>query len=112
MDAVSSYRANAARLVVGTDVPVELARYLLLAVHTTFGHKWGVEQELLALYDAGADEGKMAESIALPFWAAGVNRMIDACEVWLELMRADRVPASESFRVWAETAGQGAMPIK
>ena len=112
MDAVAAYRSNTERLAAGSDVPVELARYLLLAVHTTFGHRWGVEQELLALYAAGADEGKMAESISLPFWAAGVNRMIDACEVWLELMRTNRVPASESFQVWAETAGQGAMPIK
>jgi hypothetical protein len=111
MDAVATYRRAAARIVDGTTVTVELAHYLLLAVHTTFGHQWGVEQELLALYDMAADEGKMAESISLPFWAAGVNRMIDASEVWLELMRSQRVHASEPFRVWAETAGQGAMKI-
>lgn len=110
-DAVASYRRAAERLVADHDVPIELARYALLAVHTTFGHAWGVEQELLALYDAKAHEGKMAESISLPFWAAGVNRMIDASEVWLELMRSGRVNASEPFLVWAETAGQGAMPI-
>jgi len=110
-DAVASYRRAADRLAAAHDVPVDLARYALLAVHTTFGHAWGVEQELLALYDAKAHEGKMAESISLPFWAAGVNRMIDASEIWLDLIRHNRVPASESFRVWAETAGQGAMPL-
>jgi len=111
LDTVRAYRRAAERIVAGSDVSVELARYLLLAVHTTFGHEWGVEQELLALYDEGGDEGKMAESISLPFWAAGVNRMIDACEVWLELMRSGRVKPSEPFRVWAETPGQGAMPL-
>lgn len=111
MDASKTYRRHAERIAGWADVPIEHARYLLLAVHTTFGHKWGIEQELLALYDARADEGKMAESISLPFWAAGVNRMIDASEVWLELIRSGRVAASESFRVWAETPGQGAMPI-
>lgn len=111
MDAVEAYRRAAARLVEPHDVPLHLARYLLLAVHTTFGHKWGVEQELLALYDTGGDEGKMAESISLPFWASGVNRMIDACEIWLQLIRSGRVPASDSIRTWADTAGQGAMPI-
>ena len=111
-DAVESYRQNVADMVARCpDVPLELAHYALLGVHTTFGHGWGVEQELVALYDMGADEGKMAESISLPFWAAGVNRMIDASEIWLELMRSGRVNASEPFRVWAETPGQGAMPI-
>jgi hypothetical protein len=111
LDAVASYRRAAQRIVAGSDVPLELARYLLLAVHTTFGHAWGVEQELLALYDEGGDEGKMAESLSLPFWAAGVNRMIDACQIWLKLMRSGRVQPSEPFRVWAETSGQGAMAI-
>lgn len=111
MDAVSAYRRAAKRLIEGHDVPIELARYALLAVHTTFGHAWGVEQELLALYDLKADEGKMAESISLPFWAAGVNRMIDASEIWLALMRSGRVTASPPFQAWAETAGQGAMPL-
>ncbi|MBT2304862.1 hypothetical protein J7E70_31075 [Variovorax paradoxus] len=45
------------------------------------------------------------------FLAAGVNRMIDASEVWLELMRSDRVRASEPFWARAASAGQGAMKI-
>ena len=111
MDAVAVYRQAAMRSIEGCGVSIELARYLLLAVHTTFGHAWGVEQELLALYEIGAHEGKIAESISLPFWAAGVNRMIDASEVWLDLIRSNRVAASEAFRAWADTEGQGAMAI-
>lgn len=110
-DAAASYRRASQRMAEQAAVPVDLARFALLAVHTTFGQKWGVEQELIGLYESRAHEGKIAESISLPFWAAGVNRMIDACEAWLELIRSNRVAASESFRVWAETAGQGAMPI-
>ncbi len=83
----------------------------MLAVHTTFGHRWGVEQSLLALYEVGAHEGKMAESISLPFLAAGINRLIDASEIWLELIRSGRVSASEPFRVWAESSSIGALKI-
>ena len=111
MDATAAYRRAAERLIEGSGIAVELARFLMLAVHTTFGHAWGVEQELLALYDLGAHEGKMAESISLPFLAAGVNRLIDASEIWLELIRQKRVNASESFQAWADTAGQGALRI-
>ena len=92
-------------------VPLELAKYMMLGVHTTFGHRWGVEQTLLALYETGGDEGKMAESISLPFLAAGINRLIDASEIWLELIRSGRVTPSEPFRIWAETSKLGALKI-
>lgn len=111
LDSVAAYSAAIRRALEGTDIPELLARYATLAVHTTFGQAWGVREDLVFLYDSAGDEGKMAESVSLPFWAAGVNRMIDASEVWLELIREGRVHASESFQVWAQTPGQGAMPI-
>lgn len=111
MDARSAYRAATEKLVNGCDVPIDLARYLMLAVHTTFGHKWGIEQSLLALYEAGAHEGKMAESISLPFLAAGINRLIDASEIWLELIQSKRVKASGPFLAWAEATKIGPLMI-
>lgn len=53
----------------------------------------------------------MADGISLPFWTGGVNRMIDASEVWLGLIRLVRVDASEPARVQPETAGHGARPV-
>lgn len=111
MSAVTAYRRAAEKLVDGSGIPMELARYLMLAVHTTFGHKWGVEQSLLALYDAKAREGKMAESLSLPFLAAGINRLIDASEIWLELIRSNRVEASAPFLAWAEETDIGSLKI-
>jgi len=111
MDAVATYRNAVSRLVGDSGVPLELAKYMMLGVHTTFGHRWGVEQTLLALYETGGDEGKMAESISLPFLAAGINRLIDASEIWLELIRSGRVTPSEPFRIWAETSKLGALKI-
>src|SRR5207253_1213660 len=111
MDAVQTYRKAVARQLGDSGIPPALAWYLMLGVHTTFGHGWGVEQSLLALYEAGADEGKMAESISLPFLAAGVNRLIDASDIWLELIRSGRVSPSEPFRIWAESSQIGGLKI-
>ena len=111
MDAVATYRNAVSRMVGDSGVPLNLAKYMMLGVHTTFGHRWGVEQTLLALYETGADEGKMAESISLPFLAAGINRLIDASEIWLELIRSGRVKPSEPFHIWAETSKIGALKI-
>jgi hypothetical protein len=111
MDAVATYRDAAVHLVGDSGIPMDLARYMMLGVHTTFGDQWGVEQTLLALYEAGADEAKMAESISLPFLAAGINRLIDASETWLELIRSGQVKPSEPFRIWAETSRLGALKI-
>ena len=97
-------------LVQGLQVPLELARLALLAVHTTLAQSWGIECELQAGYELGIAEGKMAEACCLPMWATGINRTIDAAQVWLKLMRSGRVTPSESFRAWAET-DQGAMPL-
>ncbi|NDZ18758.1 hypothetical protein C7T35_21250 [Variovorax sp. WS11] len=111
MNAVATYRGAISRLVSDSGIPLDLAWYLMLAVHTTFGHRWGVEQSLHALYDAGSHEGKMAESISLPFLAAGINRLIDASEIWLEMIRSGRISASEPFCIWAETSQIGGLKI-
>ena len=106
----SSYRAAADALLHGTDVPSELAHLALLAVHTTLAQLWGVRVELEAGYAAGVHEGKLAEACCLPMWATGINRTIDAAEVWLGLMRSGAVTASESFQAWADT-DQGALRL-
>src|SRR5205085_11541903 len=111
MDAVTTYRNAVSRLVADSGVPMELAWSAMLAVHPAFGHRWGVERAIEALYAANADEGKMAESISLPFLAAGVNRLIDASEIWLEMIRSGRVSASEPFQIWAETSRIGGLKI-
>lgn len=111
LDAVASYRASGTKLVEGTDVPVSLARLGLLAVHTTLSQKWGIERELESAYEMGVHEGKLAESVCLPMWATGMNRTIEAAEVWLELMRSGRVNASPAFRAWADMACQDGMQL-
>jgi surface antigen len=51
-------------------------------------------------------EDKLAEALALIMWPAGVNKFLDACAIWHDLMNAGRVTPSERFRVWAQTPRQ------
>ncbi|MDP3136232.1 MAG: carboxymuconolactone decarboxylase family protein [Burkholderiaceae bacterium] len=105
-----AYWDAAEALVTGSEVPLELARLCLLAIHTTLGRKWGIECELQACYAIGVDEGKMGEVTCMPMWVAGMNRTIDAGEVWLEQIRSGKIKAGPSFTAWAEM-DQGAMPL-
>jgi hypothetical protein len=109
--AVRAYLDEVEMLIGGTPISLELARFALLAVHTTLGQKWGIERELEAAYEIGAHEGKLVESVCLPMWATGMNRTIDAADIWLKLIRSGRIKASAAFHTWAEMAGQGAMSI-
>ncbi|AEC21220.1 hypothetical protein PT7_2680 [Pusillimonas sp. T7-7] len=107
LDATASYRGLAELAVHGTNTPLELARLGMIAVHTTLSQKWGIRQELEASYEVGVDEGKLAESVCLPMWATGMNRTIEAAEIWLDLIRTGKVQASAPFQTWAEVAQDG-----
>jgi alkylhydroperoxidase/carboxymuconolactone decarboxylase family protein YurZ len=110
LEGISGYHAAADALIRGSGVTSELAHLALLAVHTTLAQRWGIEVELKAGYAAGVDEGKLAEACCLPMWATGINRTIDAAQVWLDLMRSGMITPSPSFQAWADT-DQGALPI-
>lgn len=110
LDGRRAYLDAGRDLVAGLDFPLPLARLVLLAVHTTLAQSWGIECELEAGYGLEIPEGKMGEACCLPMWATGINRTIDASQVWLELMRSGRVTPSDSFRAWADM-DQGAMPL-
>ncbi|MDP3139529.1 MAG: hypothetical protein Q8N17_24745 [Burkholderiaceae bacterium] len=105
-----AYWKAAETLIAGSGVSIGLARLALLAVHTTLAQDWGIEAELEAAYAIGVHEGKLAEAACLPMWATGMNRTIDASQIWLDMIRAGRLKVSEPFRVWADT-DQGAMPL-
>jgi len=88
------------------EVPSSLARLALLGTYTARAAHWGLVAEIEACYAEGVPEVKMAEAISLALWPCGMNRFIEACDVWLGLMRTGRVQPSEPFRVWAETPDQ------
>jgi alkylhydroperoxidase/carboxymuconolactone decarboxylase family protein YurZ len=104
--AAAAYRAGTAALVAGLDVPAYLARLALLGIHAARGAHWPLTADLEAAYGEAVPEPKMAEAMSLAMWPCGVNRFLEACGVWLDLLRSGRVEPSPAFRAWAETPGQ------
>ena len=92
-------------------VSSELMRLGLLAAHTVRRDHWGLSQEIQACYTAGVAEAKMVETLSLPIWPCGVNRFVEACDVWLNLMREGKVQPSPSFKAWADTPDQDGFPL-
>ena len=88
-------------------LPKGAADLAMLAVHAALGRHEGVAAHLRAAYAAAIAEEKMVEALSLIIWPAGVNRFVEACTVWLELMQSGAVTPSERFRAWAEAPGQG-----
>ena len=85
-----------------------LGNLALAAVHAALGQDWGVAAHIRAAYADGMSEDKLAEAISLIIWPCGVNRFVEACTVWHELMHAGRVTPSARYQAWADMPGQGA----
>ena len=107
IDPVADYLGGV-RALHGDDVSFELADLALLAVHAATARPWGVAAHLRSGYAASVSEEKMVEAMSLVIWPAGVNRFVEACTVWYELMASGAVTPSPRFRAWAEMPGQGA----
>ena len=104
--AARAYCAGTAALIAGLGVPAYLARLALLGIHTARGAHWPLATDLEAAYGEAVPEPKMAEAMSLAMWPCGVNRFLEACAVWLDLLRSGRVEPSPAFRAWAETPDQ------
>jgi alkylhydroperoxidase/carboxymuconolactone decarboxylase family protein YurZ len=106
-DAHTAYLDGVRRLQGGSVGPgvVDLA---LAAMHAALGQGWGVAAHIRSAYAAGVAEDKLVEALALIIWPAGVNRFVEACTIWHELMTSGHVVPSPRFRAWAEMPGQGA----
>ena len=92
-------------------LPQALTRACLAAAATLLRDAWGLRATLPAALHAGMAEGALAEAIALTIWPGGVNRLVEAADIWLGLIRDGAAPASEAFRAWAETPGQGPLRL-
>ena len=90
--------------------PLELgtAQLALLAVQAARGDAAGIAHHLSAAYRMGLVEEAMVEALSYLIWPCGVNRFLEACEVWHALMKAGTVTPSPRFAVWRDMAGLGA----
>jgi len=106
LDARAAYSDGVAAFL-GDRVPPETAGLALAAVHAAHGSPWGVAVEIEAAYASGVREEKLVEALSLVIWPVGVNKFLDACTIWHDLMGAGRVRPSPRFQAWADTPAQG-----
>jgi alkylhydroperoxidase/carboxymuconolactone decarboxylase family protein YurZ len=107
IDPIRDYSAGVDALLAGSDISRGLADLALAAAQAAIGREAGVAAHLRSAYAQKVPEEKMAEALSLIIWPSGVNRFLDACAVWHELMAHGAVTPSPRFKVWAETRGQG-----
>ena len=66
-----------------------------------------LEWHLIGCYREGMDEFEMAEGLSYAMFPGSIPNFVDACGVWLNLIRDGRVKPGPAFKLWAETEGQG-----
>lgn len=107
IDPIRDYSTGVDALLVGSDIPRGLADLALTAAQAATGREAGVAAHIRSAYAQSVAEEKLAEALSLIIWPAGVNRFLDACAVWHELMAHGAVSPSPRFKIWADTPGQG-----
>ena len=107
LDPAVAYMAGVDRLCAGKMEP-SIAHLTLIAIHAALGQHWGVAAHLGVAYATSIPEDMVAEALSLVIWPCGVNRFVEACTVWHELMRSGKVSPSPRYRSWADVPGQGA----
>jgi alkylhydroperoxidase/carboxymuconolactone decarboxylase family protein YurZ len=107
IDPIRDYAVGIDALLAGSDIPCGLADLALMAAQAAVAREAGVAAHIRSAYEQKVPEEKIAEALSLIIWPAGVNRFLEACAVWHELMAHGDVAPSPRFKVWASTPGQG-----
>jgi alkylhydroperoxidase/carboxymuconolactone decarboxylase family protein YurZ len=106
LEGMDAYLAAFDALVDETMLPRDITHLALAALHATTGNAWGLAAHIKGVYASGGREDGLVEALSLIMWPVGVNHFLDACRVWVELMRKSEVPASPRYRLWADTPSQ------
>lgn len=106
-DAERAYRDGLAKLVAGEPISPALVEMAMAAAQACRRGWDEVAWHIRGAYAAGADEYELAEAVSYVMFPGSVPNFVDACGVWLQLIRDGAVEASPPFRAWAELEGQG-----
>jgi alkylhydroperoxidase/carboxymuconolactone decarboxylase family protein YurZ len=102
-----AYLAAFDALIDDAILPRDVTHLALAALQATVGRKWGLSAHIRGVYANGGRENSLVEALSLIMWPVGVNHFLDACGVWVELMRQGAVTPSPDYQLWAETPNQG-----
>ncbi len=106
-DRERAYRESLSKLTAGAPIPPVLIEMTLAAVHTCRKAWTEVAWHIQGAYAAGGDEFQLAEALSYTMFPGSVPNFVEACRVWLNLIRSGAVAASPLFRAWAASEGQG-----
>ncbi|MDJ0629713.1 MAG: carboxymuconolactone decarboxylase family protein [Rhodobacter sp.] len=106
-DGVHAYRNGLDALRERFVVDRWVAEIGLAAAHQCHRRWVWVGEHIVGAYEAGAEEGAIAEGLSLAMFPGGVPNFVDACDVWRELIVAGKVKASAPYAAWARMTGQG-----
>jgi alkylhydroperoxidase/carboxymuconolactone decarboxylase family protein YurZ len=102
-----AYRDSLSRLTAGAPISPALVEMTLAAVHTCRKAWTELAWHIQGAYAVGADEFQLAEALSYAMFPGSIPNFVEACRVWLELIRSGSVAASPPFRAWADVEGQG-----
>jgi len=106
-NAARAYRDGIDGIADKSMIPAGWIEIALAALHACHRQWWAYEVHVKGAYTTGMTEGELAEALSLTMFPGGVPNFVDACERWRRLILAGEVAATEPYRAWAETPGQG-----
>ncbi|CAH1651741.1 MULTISPECIES: carboxymuconolactone decarboxylase family protein [unclassified Chelatococcus] len=89
------------------SVPMRLVHMAAAAVFVCKAGWDAVALQIVAAYEDAVPELDLAEAVSLTMFPGSVPHFVEAARVWQELIVEGKVPASSTFREWAEMSGQG-----
>ena len=106
-DRQQAYRTGLHDLTARTSIGPGLVEMAMAAAHTCKRGWTELAWHIEGAYAAKVDEYQLAEAISYAMFPGSIPNFVDACGVWLELIRVGTVQASEPFLAWAQMEGQG-----
>jgi hypothetical protein len=106
-DGVSKYRAGLKTITEKYEIEPKIFEIGLAAAHQCHRRWDWVAEHIIGAYMAGANEGAIAEGLALAMFPGGVPNFVDACDIWRKLIQEEKVKATEPYRAWASMSGLG-----
>jgi len=101
-DPRAAYLAGARAL-----APLRLVHLAQCATHVCRARWRLLEWQIEAAYADAVPEDDIAEALTIAMFPGSIPRFVEACGVWLRLIKEGRVPASDRYRAWSRLAGQG-----
>jgi alkylhydroperoxidase/carboxymuconolactone decarboxylase family protein YurZ len=111
-----AYRDAVAAALAPAALPDGLTQMALATVQACRKAWFELALHIRDAYAAGVPETHLAEALSITMFPGSVPNFVDACGVWLDLIRRGEVAASPSFRAWAAIdqggfdGAQGAQP--